>query len=71
MHSGKREGKLQTETKTLVAADRVSQSDNCAAGDGSYKVFHRGNDRATTSSTIAIAISFAASRFAFAGRACL
>ena len=70
-HPGKREGRPQTDTKTVVAADRVSRSDNCVAGDGGYKVFHRGNDYATiegSKNTTTVAESIASSGLVLAGR---
>jgi hypothetical protein len=71
IHQGKGEGRSQTEKKTLVAANRVKRSDNCAARDGRYKVVHPGNDRATIEESIAtIAVSIASSRFVFADGVC-
>ncbi len=68
---GKSEGRPQTETKTLVAADRVSHTHNCAVGDGRYKVVHPGNYRAASEASIARFAAAACSVFVFAIRACL
>jgi hypothetical protein len=68
IHPGKSEGRPQTETKTLVAADRVRRSDNCAVGDGYYKVVYPGNYRATIEVSIA-RFADTSSRVVFADRA--